>query len=57
MIGIDHLINDGKKELVIVAKNKEKIRISFASVELVTIYFEMNFITIQNYSSGLLKNT
>jgi hypothetical protein len=29
MIGFELLIYDGKKELVTVAKNKEKIRISF----------------------------
>jgi hypothetical protein len=57
MIGIELLINDGKKKWLLLPKNKEKIRISFVSVELVTTYFEMHFITIHNYSSGLPKNT
>jgi len=54
MIGFELLIYDGKKELVTVAKNKEKIRISFVYVELVIIYLNA-YITIYNYSSGLAK--
>ena len=54
MIGFELLIYDGKKELVTVAKNNEKIRISFVYVELVIIYLNA-YITIHNYSSGLPK--
>ena len=50
MIGFELLFYDGKKELVTVAKNKEKIRISFVYVELVIIYLNAYY-----YSSGLPK--
>jgi hypothetical protein len=50
MIGFELLIYDGKKELVTVAKNEEKIRISFVYVELVIIYLNAYY-----YSSGLPK--